>query len=201
MNQSPVASNRKIVANNSDHADGGITEVFDLGSKTHRIRFTRRPDQWAQYKDLDDVGIVLPPMDLHIDEPEDFEMIIPTGSVPTSSQLEMIARNVDSYSEVLFVVGAYLGEIHSKTGLVPTATSGRDILDSILLYNDPSLDKGVGALLAPPFYLESQKGTKKLRKLISSELTASTVFSDEKVQSLMTALQLGIEVGKDEQRS
>lgn len=160
-NHLPVAANRKVVPAEYSCLDSGISEIFDLTDKTHKIRFTRRPDQWAQYVELKEAGVVLPSVGSdEFDSPHDpecFELTMPAGLVSASSQLEMIARNVDSYSEVFFVLGTYLGEIHNRTGLSPTEMNNRNILDSVLLYNDPSLERGVGTLLAPPFYLELER--------------------------------------------
>ena len=189
----PVAPNRKLFIPEQRITENGITEVFDLEDKTHLMRFSGRPDQWEQYAILQGAGISLPPASSVEQSPEQFELVIPLVAKPIVSQLDMIKRDVATYADVLFELGDYLASVHNATGLIPTIVSDRDLLASIMMYDNPSPESGVGMLLVPPFYLEQNPTTKRIHKEVLAELRGSHIFSDEELEYLMGALEVGLD--------
>ena len=188
----PVAPNRRLFRKEHGFTENGIDELFDLENEQHLMQFRGRPDQWEQYRTLQEAGIELPQMNVGEQSPERFELIIPLGAKSIASQLGMIKRDVVAYADVMFELGEYFADVHDKTGLIPIAVHDRGLLSSTMMYDSQTSASGVGMLLVPPFYLTQKRTSKKVYTEIEAELRGSNVFTAEEIEYLAGAFEVGL---------
>ena len=136
------------------HVDHGIDKYYtESGGECIRLR--GRPDQFAQWAEMNDTGFLVPAV-LKTGEdidPEDFTLVMPVDARSIESQLHILKRNIDAYSEIFFLVGYYLKAMNEKLGYGFVGVENRAILSSFYTKYSQQSSSGIDILLAPPYML------------------------------------------------
>lgn len=184
-----VPSHRRL-ADGCSRLECGIDESF-LPTNQRIISFHNRPDQYEQHVSLTSNGLQTLEM-LRSDETEyqEFALIVPKGAIVLRDRLTSIRRNVGDYSEVFFMVGEYLSELHRRCEVLPIALADRGILESFIELPSDAQGRGISIVLTPPYCL-GEGSLNDVVVHVKDELEQSGFFSNEQVETLLEALWWG----------
>lgn len=171
----------------------GVDEYRDSDG-TITIHLTGREDQFQQWQELNDAGIEVPVLVNEMSSnPKDFELLVAGDSRLVSEQLHLLSRDVDSYSEIFYMIGRTLSDVKQGVGFGLEADSERGMLASFCMHYDQTSEDGVKLMLMPPYRLE-KVSYKKMYRQIEQELRSSGYFTEDQIEGLVNSVKIGVEV-------
>lgn len=180
----PIDANRRLIPQSAERAFH-MAEFYDTALDSRVISMQANGVEARFHEELHEERM---PVFSAMYREKELLLLVPEGSRTLRKTLPLIARDMESYGEIIFGLGKALGQLDASPFGLPEVFSSRSILESFAFSHDDQEPFGGKIYLIPPYRLEPLEALKKRDNLVDSvyeELIRSRYFSEEAAAWLM----------------